>query len=125
VTTELLLETGHAKAVSIRLVAQRAGVIVYTIGTEPTGEDPDSDTVLRRLADQTGGRAFFPFNAADLGSKFQDIATELRHQYVLSYRPSNFLPNGQYHTITVQVLRNGILARTRRGYYAREGGVTP
>jgi len=106
-------------------MAQRAGAIVYTIGTEPTGEDPDSDTVLRRLAEQTGGRAFFPFNAEDLGSKFQDIATELRHQYVLSYRPTNFVPNGQYHTISVQVLRNGIVARTRHGYYARTSEATP
>lgn len=106
-------------------MAQRAGAIVYAIGTEPTGLDPDSDSVLRRLADQTGGRAFFPFNAGDLGSKFQDIATELRHQYVLSYRPSNFVPNGTYHSISVQVLRNGILARTRRGYYATVAGATP
>jgi VWFA-related protein len=99
-------------------MAQRAGAVIYTIGTEPTGADPESDKVLQRFAEQTGGRVFFPFQATDLGRSFQEIATELRHQYVLTYRPTNFVANGEYHPIDLRIARKGVIARARKGYYA-------
>jgi VWFA-related protein len=74
--------------------------------------------VLQRYAEQTGGRTFFPFQAADLGRSFQEIATELRHQYVLTYKPSNFIANGEYHPIELRVAKKGIIARAKKGYYA-------
>lgn len=101
-------------------MAQDAGAVIYTIGTEPTGSDPESDKVLQRFALETGGSSYFPIEARDLGSAFQSITTELRHQYVVAYSPDDFLPNGQFHTVAIKILVKGVIARTRKGYFARD-----
>jgi len=116
-------------------MAQRAGVIIYSISTSTKWmsigdeSDPskranrkydkdDADRVLDQLADETGGRAFFPYRADDLGQSFLDIGDELRHQYALAYSPAGRTPDGKYHSIRIQVDRNDVVVRTRKGYYA-------
>jgi VWFA-related protein len=75
------------------------------------------DKVLRDFADQTGGRAYFPYSVDDLAQSFMDIGTELRSQYFIAYSPS--MPaDGQYRKIEVQTDRKGLTVRTRKGYYA-------
>ncbi|MGH9416556.1 MAG: VWA domain-containing protein [Terriglobales bacterium] len=103
-------------------MAEDVGAVIYTIGTEPTGSDPESDQVLERFAEQTGGRSYFPIQARDLGSAFQAITTDLRHQYVVAYSPNNFLPNGAFHTVEIRIDMKGITARTRKGYFAKAVG---
>lgn len=100
-------------------MAQDVGTVIYTIGTEPTGVDGEADNVLKRFADQTGGRSFFPIEAHDLGTAFQSIVNDLRHQYVVWYSPDNFVPNGQFHNVQIKVLRKQVTVRTRKGYFAR------
>lgn len=99
-------------------MAENAGAIVYCIGTEPTGSDPQSDGVLKRLADETGGRSFFPFQVAGLDKAFQSILFELRNQYIVSYQPNDFVADGSFHPVDVKVLLKNVKARARRGYYA-------
>ena len=100
-------------------MAQDAGAVIYTIGTEPTRLDPTDDKVLERFAQQTGGRSFFPMRASDLGVAFRSIITDLRHQYVVSYSPNNFVPDGAFHTVQIKIHLKGVTARTRKGYFAR------
>lgn len=100
-------------------MAQDVGAVIYTIGTEPTGSDVQSDDVLKRFASETGGRSYFPISARDLGSAFASILSDLRHQYVVAYSPNNFEPNGEFHKVEIKILRKGVTARTRKGYYAR------
>lgn len=100
-------------------MAQDVGAVIYSIGTEPTGLDPVNDKVLRRFANETGGRSFFPMQASDLNKAFATIAADLRHQYVVSYSPNNFVPDGSFHTVEIKVLVKGVTARTRKGYFAR------
>jgi VWFA-related protein len=61
-------------------MAQRAGVIIYTISTNLSNIHDSGDHNLQMLADATGGRAFYPFKLQDLASDFSDIQTELRSQ---------------------------------------------
>src|SRR5207248_5159647 len=68
-------------------MAQRAETIVYTISTNTTRARQPGDKVLTRIADATGGRAFFPFQINDVGNAFVEIQDELRSQYLLSYKP--------------------------------------
>ncbi|MBI1741415.1 MAG: VWA domain-containing protein, partial [Candidatus Koribacter versatilis] len=68
-------------------MAQRAEVIVYTISTNITGSKGKGDKVLERIADATGGRAFFPFQIRDVSDSFASIQDELRSQYAMSYKP--------------------------------------
>ena len=100
-------------------MAQRAGVIIYTISTNITGGSNRGDKVLERIADATGGRAFFPFQLRDVSSAFSEIQDELRSQYALSYTPANFVADGRYRTIEILAKnRKNLRVRSRRGYYA-------
>jgi Ca-activated chloride channel homolog len=116
-------------------MAQRAGVIIYSISTSTQWvniddeRDPakrvnrkyekgEGDHVLEQLAGETGGRAFFPYRVDDLGQSFLDIGDELRHQYALAYSPGNRAPDGRFHTIRIQVARKDLIVRTRKGYYS-------
>jgi VWFA-related protein len=101
-------------------MAQRAEVIIYTISTNITGGARHSgDKVLVRIADATGGRAFFPFQLNDVADAFVVIQDELRSQYALSYKPSDLRADGRYHTIEIVAQNHkGLRVRSRRGYYA-------
>jgi Ca-activated chloride channel family protein len=116
-------------------MAQRAGVIIYSISTSTQWvnvddeRDPakrvnrkyekgEGDHVLEQLAEETGGRAFFPYRVDDLGQSFLDIGDELRHQYALAYSPGNRAPDGRFHSIRIQVGRKDLIVRSRKGYYS-------
>ena len=101
-------------------MALRAEVIVYTISTNITGGARHSgDKVLERIAEATGGRAFFPFQLNDVANAFVEIQDELRSQYALSYNPSDLRTDGRYHTIEIVAQNHkGLRVRSRRGYYA-------
>ena len=100
-------------------MAQKADVVMYAISTNITRIETDGDKVLKYLAQETGGRAFFPFKVEDLDQSFENIANELRHQYNISYRPEPLKTDGLFHVIDVRVReRKNILVNVRRGYYA-------
>lgn len=100
-------------------MAQRADAIVYTISTNISGMKLKGDKVLERIADATGGRAFFPFQIRDVANAFAEIQDELRSQYALSYKPADFKADGRYRTIEIVASdRKNLRVRTRRGYFA-------
>jgi len=99
-------------------MAQRAEVTIFAISTNRSGIDTHGDKVLRYLAEQTGGRAFFPFEARDLEANFQEIARELRSQYSLGYVSTNRAKDGTFRTISLQPATKGLSVRARNGYWA-------
>ena len=100
-------------------LAQKADVVIYTISTNITHNATDGDKVLKYVAEQTGGLAYFPFKESDLGQSFVNITNELRHQYNVLYRPEPLIRDGKYHSIDVKVIRVGdMIVRARQGYYA-------
>lgn len=100
-------------------MAQRAEVIVYTISTNISGMKGKGDKVLERIADATGGRAFFPFQIRDVANAFAEIQDELRSQYAVSYKPANFRADGRYRTIEIIASdHKNLHVRSRRGYFA-------
>ena len=101
-------------------MAQRADTVIYTISTNISHVETDGDKVMRYLAEETGGNAFFPFEAKDLNQSFENIANELRHQYNLFYRPEPLKNDGLYHHVQIRVKnRHDLIVRARKGYYAR------
>lgn len=60
-----------------------------------------ADHALRTLATMTGGRAYFPESEKDFVPMYHEIATALRHQYLLGIAPAH---DGQFHSLTVEVL---------------------
>jgi VWFA-related protein len=100
-------------------MAQRAEAIVYTISTNVSGTKGAGDKILERIAEATGGRAFFPFQIRDVSDDFAEIQDELRSQYAISYKPADFKADGHYRTIEIVANnRKDLRVRSRRGYYA-------
>src|SRR5215470_15436167 len=100
-------------------MAQRAEAIIYTISTNVSGTKGQGDKVLERIADATGGRAFFPFQIRDVANAFAEIQDELRSQYAVSYKPADFRADGHYRTIEIIPNdRKNFRVRSRRGWYA-------
>jgi Ca-activated chloride channel family protein len=100
--------------------AWRAGVVIYAIGIgdrfrfEGVRED-----VLRRLSEETGGRAYFPHGPDDLLDDFRQIEQELRSQYIVAYAPTNTTRDGRFRRIEVKIAgRPEARVIHRRGYYA-------
>ena len=84
-----------------------------------------AENLLNKLAEETGGKAFFPKELSEVHSIAQQISTDLRTQYSLGYYPSNGKKDGTYRAVRVQVNSGArrIIARTRPGYTApTEGG---
>jgi len=100
-------------------MAQKTDVVIYAISTNRSGTETEGDKLLRYLARETGGMAFFPFKVQDLQQSFTNIANELRSQYNILYRPEPLRADGLYHTVDVRVRnRKELQVRARRGYYA-------
>jgi Ca-activated chloride channel family protein len=100
-------------------MAQRAEAIVYAISTNVSGTKGLGDKVLERIAEATGGRAFFPFQIRDVANAFAEIQDELRSQYAVSYKPADFKADGHFRSIEIVASdRKNFRVRARRGYYA-------
>jgi len=99
-------------------MAQRAEVIVYAISTNTSGVKLRGDKVLEYFAEQTGGKAFFPFKIEDVANAFTEISDELRSQYAISYKPADFLADGKYRKIEILAENKKYHVRARKGYYA-------
>ncbi|MFZ0333373.1 MAG: VWA domain-containing protein [Candidatus Acidiferrales bacterium] len=126
----------HALSDAIEM-ADRSGVSIYTISSNNDWVEVDStdspqklqysegDKILKELADETGGRAFYPFRVDDLAQSFLDIGNELRSQYLIGYTPPYKEADGRFHKVDLRVDRKGLTVRSRKGYYATAPVTTP
>ena len=99
-------------------MCQRAETIVYSISTDTSPTRGKGGDVLQTIADATGGRVFFPIKLEDVALGFRDIEEELRSQYSLEYRPSEFKQDGSFRTIYLQSTNPRYHVRARTGYFA-------
>jgi Ca-activated chloride channel homolog len=79
--------------------------------------------LLSRLAEDSGGRAFFPKELSEMKAIANQIAKDLRTQYIISYYPTNDKRDGTFRAVKVSVDQKGsrkLIARSRNGYYARD-----
>jgi Ca-activated chloride channel family protein len=109
---------------------RRQSVPIYTIAPRPSrtimaqremifGETTrEQDFELRRLAAETGARAFFPVVLDELAGLYHDIANELAQQYSLGYESSNPTGAGGFRRISLRIAAPGVHWRTRAGYLA-------
>jgi Ca-activated chloride channel family protein len=103
-------------------LAKRSETSIYAIAlrgldTQAKGFR-EAEFVMRTLAQETGGRAFFPARIDDLDGVYSQIADELASQYTLGYTSANPRRDGAWRRIVVQVSRPNITPRTKKGYYA-------
>lgn len=83
-----------------------------------------AETLLNKLAEETGGKAFFPRELSEVHAIAEQISTDLRTQYSLGYYPSNSKKDGTFRAVKVQVNAGSrrLIARTRNGYTAPHEG---
>jgi Ca-activated chloride channel homolog len=97
--------------------ARRSGVALYTVGLAVSKLDIEVRKHLARLAEETGGRSFFPDAASDLAGVYASIQEELRSRYLLVYQPASPPRPGEYRPVAVQLDRPGVTVEALRGYY--------
>jgi Ca-activated chloride channel family protein len=110
---------------------QKTDTVIYTIGllsSEGKKEAKRAKKVLQEIATASGGVAYFPENVDDVHSICEQVAHDIRNQYILAYYPTNSRRDGSFRAVTVEVIpprgRGKLVARTRNGYYA-PGAPTP
>lgn len=80
-----------------------------------------SAKVLRKIAEVTGGEAFFPRSLDEVEGTCEQIAHDIRNQYTLAYYPTNAKKDGTFRAVRVEASsgkERGLIIRTRPGYYA-------
>lgn len=104
--------------------AQRSDVIIYSILISDrgfyarAGIGYGGEGALSKLSGETGGHVFRVSNARNTTDAFNEIANELRTQYLLGYTPSNNKTDGTFRHIKVRVKDGHYDVQARRGYYA-------
>ncbi len=99
-------------------MAQRAEVTIFAISTNRSGAEGRGDKTLKRLAEETGGHAFFPFEANDLAENFRAIGRDLRTQFLLSYTSTNTAKDGTFRNIAISPANKTLHVRAKSGYFA-------
>jgi VWFA-related protein len=111
VSFDEVLDLAKRSETSIYAIALR-GVDTQTKGFR------EAEYVMKTLAQETGGRAFFPAKLEDLNGVYAQIADELASQYTIGYTSKNGRRDGAWRRIIVQVTRSNVTTRAKRGYYA-------
>ena len=113
--------SSHATLADALTGALTAGIVVYSIGIFDENDRYRNPQVLSKIAQDTGGEAFFPKQVADIRTICLNTAGEIRQQYALTF--SSGVEDGAYHRIRLAVSdpKYGPLqVQTRAGYIARQ-----
>ena len=106
-------------------LAKRSETAIYAIGLRQgeigRREFKEAEFVLKQLANETGGRAYFVTDARELPKIYQTIWDELSSQYALAYSSANPKRDGAWRRIQVRLVRPNAAARTKQGYYGPTG----
>lgn len=110
----------------LRRLLKESDVIIYAVGIVDGHDDSalgyTGRAILEELAGVSGGKAFFPSTSAEMNDTFERIALELRTQYSIGYRPTNFANDGKWHKLKIKVQPPRgfprLFVRGREGYFA-------
>ena len=107
---------------AVKQLQQEGGPSVYAIGILGDEEHPRrAKKALQIIAERTGGIAFFPKTLDEVDSISRTIASEIRNQYAIGYKPSSPKKAGDFRQIRVEAKAKGhskLMVRTKSGYYA-------
>jgi Ca-activated chloride channel homolog len=105
-------------------LAKRSETAIYAIGLRSNEGGAnvskgfkEAEFAMRQLSQETGGRAFFPNQAADLTKVYGQISEELSSQYTIGYTSRNPRRDGAWRRIVVRVNGQQLTARTKQGYF--------
>jgi len=110
--------------------AQKADALIYAIGIGDRYSFNVNEGDLRKIAEKTGGRAYFPKHERDLRDAFAQIQRDLREQYLVAYSPRNKARDGSYRRIQIEIVNPSLKQRDlklnyRAGYFAKTSTPEP
>jgi Ca-activated chloride channel homolog len=104
---------------------QRTDTVIYAIGLlsqERKKEAKRAKKALEQIAAASGGVSYFPEDVEDVHHICEQVAHDIRNQYILAYYPTNTRRDGTFRAVNVEVIpprgRGKLVPRTRNGYYA-------
>jgi Ca-activated chloride channel homolog len=111
-----------------RAIAEDVAVYAIGIGDEMNFEGVKKSS-LRKIAEKTGGRAYFPRDNTELQGSFSQIEQELRSQYLVAYSPSNKNRDGSYRKVEIEFVnpelrKQKLVLNYRQGYFAKTATAT-
>lgn len=109
----------HYKLDQILAMARGSHAVIYAIGLLSESGQEENPEVLRKLARDTGGLAFFPGPHDSIANVSDEIARDLRSQYMLAFVPPREPVTGSFHKLAIQVNAPGrgrLHVRARAGY---------
>ena len=111
-------ENSNATLEEVKRAVQESGVTVYALAVGGVaGISLKGESTLREIAEQSGGRVFFPAREGELVSAAETIATDTHNRFLITYSPQNQRKDGAWRAVSVTV-PEGLRARTRAGYFA-------
>jgi Ca-activated chloride channel homolog len=109
----------HRKLDDIFQAAQRSSATIYTIGIYDETDADRNPGVLKKLAGQSGGRAYFPDSLNHLEHVWREIAGGIRSQYTIGYSSTNSRRDGSFRRVKISASRDGgrsLRVTSRPGY---------
>jgi VWFA-related protein len=101
--------------------AHRADAIIYSIHYFDPGAYAYfgvSDSDLKKMSEETGGRMFRVDRKNSLDDIFTQIQQELRTQYFIGYTPTNPAKDGSFRKVEIKTTRKDLKVQARKGYFA-------
>jgi VWFA-related protein len=105
----------------VRAVAEDEGIPIYVISTNDVNKDPISSSVFRRIAQRTGGKAYWAKTWQKQVEAFDQIREDLGNSYTVTYYPAAN-PNEGFRKINIQILSDAgkhYRVQSRPGYRPR------
>ena len=104
--------------------ALKADALIYAIGIGDRYSYGINEGALKKISENTGGRAFFPHNEQDLTSAFAQIQRDLRERYLIAYSSSNKNRDGAYRHVSIEIVnpelrQDNLKLNYRPGYFAK------
>jgi VWFA-related protein len=102
----------------VRAVAEDEGISIYTISTNEVNRDQISSNVFKRMAQRTGGKAYWARTWQKQVEAFEDIREDLGNSYTVTYYPAPN-PNEGFRKIAVEIVNDPgkkFRVHTRPGY---------
>lgn len=111
----------NASVLTVQSAMHRAlkdGIPLFSIAEGEATQSPSLKKTLSDLSKSTGGEAYEVREIKDVEEVFQRISSELRHIYLLSYRPPSEPADGKWRSIAVTVRGSkNYRVRAKEGYY--------
>ena len=101
---------------------KRSRVTVLVVGLLSASEGLQAEQTLTKIAEASGGRAYFPDDVDQARAMMERAARDLRTQYTIGYVPTDPAHDGSWRSVRVEVTppagsKTRLEADYRHGYY--------